>query len=171
MIDGFPRVLSLISAIGAGLAAGVFFAFSTFVMSGLRRAPSASAVAAMNGINRSADRSPLFMLLLFGTVVTAVLAVILVVRRAGAGESVWQIVGAGLYIVAILVTMVYHVPHNNALARLDPDSAAAARVWSHYVTSWTAWNHVRTLTCLAAAVCFTVSLRTGSSIAARWTVP
>lgn len=162
LIDTYARALSLVTAIGAGLAAGVFFAFSTFVMSGLRRAPSASAVAAMNGINRSADRSPLFMLLLFGTVITAVLAVILVIRRVGAGESFWQIVGAALYLVAIAVTIVYHVPHNNALAGLDPHSADAARAWTHYVTSWTAWNHVRTLTCLAAAVCFTVSLRTGS---------
>ena len=41
MIDGSSRVLTLISAVGAGVVAGIFFAFSTFVMKALDRLPQA----------------------------------------------------------------------------------------------------------------------------------
>jgi uncharacterized membrane protein len=39
MISGYPRTLTLIAAVGAGLSGGVFFAFSTFVMKALGRLP------------------------------------------------------------------------------------------------------------------------------------
>jgi uncharacterized membrane protein len=55
--------------------------------------------------------------------------------------------------------MVFNVPLNNALAVVDPASADAASLWSRYVSSWTAWNHVRTVAALAAAASFTLALR------------
>jgi len=57
-----------------------------------------------------------------------------------------------------LVTMVFNVPRNNALAAVDPASAAGARLWQEYVTGWTAWNHVRAAACLAAAALLTIAL-------------
>ena len=39
MSDGSLRVLTLISALGCGLAEGIFFAFSAFVMKALDRLP------------------------------------------------------------------------------------------------------------------------------------
>jgi uncharacterized membrane protein len=35
----------------------------------------------------------------------------------------------------------------------------AAGEWTRYLTAWTSWNHVRTLTCLGSAVTFTLALR------------
>ena len=43
--------LSLASALGAGLIAGVFFAFSSFVMPALAKLPAVQGVAAMQSIN------------------------------------------------------------------------------------------------------------------------
>src|SRR5258705_6992637 len=48
------RVLTTVTfgtALGAGLVAGVFFAFSSFVMAALARLPPAQAIAAMQSIN------------------------------------------------------------------------------------------------------------------------
>jgi uncharacterized membrane protein len=59
----------------------------------------------------------------------------------------------------VVLTIVYHVPSNDALAVVDPAGAGAAGVWRHYVTGWTAWNHVRTLTSLAAAVILALAVR------------
>src|SRR5262245_56483306 len=64
MIDGYPRTLTVIAALGAALSAGVFFAFSTFVMQALRRLPDEQGLAAMQAINKAAP-TPLFMLALF----------------------------------------------------------------------------------------------------------
>jgi uncharacterized membrane protein len=57
--------------------------------------------------------------------------------------------------------MAYHVPHNDALALVDPRSPDAARAWGQYVSPWTAWNHMRTVTALTAATAFILGLRAG----------
>lgn len=58
--------LKLLPALGCGLVAGVFFAFSTFVMSALARLQPAQGIAAMQSINITAI-NPLFMMAIFGT--------------------------------------------------------------------------------------------------------
>ena len=63
------------------------------------------------------------------------------------------------YLAAIVVTAAFHVPRNDTLAALDPNAAESARYWTTYLSQWTAGNHVRTLTCAAAAVMFTVAAR------------
>lgn len=55
----------------------------------------------------------------------------------------------------IALTLIRHVPLNDALAGLDPSSAAAVDTWARYVSGWTGWNHVRAAAALAAAVAFT----------------
>lgn len=59
----------------------------------------------------------------------------------------------------IAVTMACNVPLNNALAGVDPDSAAGAHLWARYLSVWTAWNHVRTAAPLLAAAVFILTLR------------
>src|SRR5215831_19362148 len=44
-------LLTLVAALGSGLVAGIFFAFSNFVMKALARVPPAQGVAAMQSIN------------------------------------------------------------------------------------------------------------------------
>ena len=46
MSDGWLRALALISALGSGLMAGFFFAFSVSVMKALGRLPSAQGTGA-----------------------------------------------------------------------------------------------------------------------------
>jgi hypothetical protein len=71
-------------------------------------------------------------------------------------------VGGALYIVGTIgVTIVCNVPLNNMLARLHPQSATAEDRGEEYVTRWIAWNHVRTITALAAAAALTVALHAG----------
>jgi uncharacterized membrane protein len=53
----------------------------------------------------------------------------------------------------------YHVPHNDALMRVDPDAAGADSTWSHFYTGWMAWNHVRTLSAVAGTVSLVLALR------------
>jgi uncharacterized membrane protein len=58
----------------------------------------------------------------------------------------------------ILVTIVFNVPLNNALAVVQPESAEGAKLWATYLSRWTMWNHVRMIAALAAATLFTLSL-------------
>ena len=67
----------------------------------------------------------------------------------------YLLVGSLLYLVgSILVTMICNVPLNDRLAAVTPESAEGKTVWTHYLSVWTAWNHVRTVASLAAASCF-----------------
>ena len=54
MMTGVLYAATLASALGCGLVAGVFFAFSTFVMPALKRLPPAHGIAVMQSINKVA---------------------------------------------------------------------------------------------------------------------
>ncbi len=147
--------LILVAGIGAGLTAGVFLAFSGFVMTGLGRAPAAVGVRSMQEINRAAP-SPVFMLTLFGTAVLVVgLAVAAIIGR-GPGWG-FVVAGAATYLVCVGLTIGYHVPRNEALAALDPAAADTEKAWRTYLSDWTRLNHLRTVSAAAGSVLLLLS--------------
>jgi uncharacterized membrane protein len=158
MIAGYPRALTIIAAVGAGVSGGVFFGFSTFVMKALGRLPDAEAISAMKAINKAAP-SPLFMLALFGTGAVSIALSVVALRHLDQSWAAYVLVASALYLVAITLTMAYHVPRNDALALVDPTSPGAARARAQYHSPWTAWNHVRTVTALAGSTTFILALR------------
>ena len=101
----YGRALTVVVAVGSGLAAGVFFA-----------------------------------------------------RRRSEASTPYLLAGSAVYLVETVVMFAYHIPKNDDLALVDPKSAGAASAWNEYQTQWTAWNHVRTLAFLAAAILFAVAL-------------
>ncbi len=162
MLDRSLSTLTTITAVGCGVVGGVFFAFSVFVMQALGRLPPAKGIAAMQAINAAAP-TPLFMAALLGTGLTCVTLAGSALFRMDEPDAVYHLVGGLLYLVAIVLTIVYHVPRNDALAAIDPNGADAASHWSRYQTGWTAWNHVRTIASIAAAGTLTVALRVGAT--------
>lgn len=121
------------------------------------RGDGRAGLAAMQAINRAAP-SPLFMTALFGTAASAVGLGVVAIQRRDDPRSTYLLIGAGLYLAGIILTIAYHVPHNDALALVDPTSSGAAATWHHYVTNWTLWNHVRTLTSIAGATMLVLAL-------------
>ncbi|MGH7600945.1 MAG: hypothetical protein ACREOI_31695, partial [bacterium] len=64
-VDALLFVLTLFAALGCGLIAGVFFAFSAFVMKALSRLPPSEGIAAMQSIN-VAVINPVFLTVFLG---------------------------------------------------------------------------------------------------------
>lgn len=158
MSDEIIHVLTLISALGCGLVAGTFYAFSTFIMKALNRLPPDQGIAAMQHINVTVI-NPLFMAAFFGTALICIILTISSILSWHRPDSVLLLVGSLLYLFGtILVTILFNVPRNNALAAVDPVSDEGAQLWKGYLTSWTAWNHVRTAAALAAAAVLLISL-------------
>lgn len=158
MSDRLLVVLTFGSALGCGLNAGVFFAFSSFVMTALARLPPAQGIGAMNSINVFAV-TPVFMTALFGTGAACLLLAVSTLFTWQRPGAVYLLMGTLLYLVGtILVTIVFNVPRNNALAAVNPASAEGAHVWINFVGTWTAWNHVRTVAALVAAALLTIGL-------------
>jgi uncharacterized membrane protein len=153
--------VALGTALGCGLVAGVFFAFSAFVMPALRRLPAAQGIAAMQSINRLAV-TPALMTALFGTALACVGLVVWAVLAWGQPSAPWVLAGGALYLAgAIVVTIAGNVPLNDALAAVQPDGADAAGRWAGYLGRWAAWNHLRAAASFAAAGLLTVALRLG----------
>jgi uncharacterized membrane protein len=158
MLERAVFVGAFAAAIGSGLVAGVFFAFSTFVMAALGRLPPEQGVAAMQAINVTVI-NPAFMLAFLGT------AILCLALAAGAYAS-WDqasgklLLGGGLiYLVGCIgVTMVCNVPLNDALAAASAATPEAAALWSRYLGEWTLWNHVRTAASALSAILFTAAL-------------
>ncbi len=157
-VDQLLFVVTLFAALGCGLVAGIFFAFSAFVMKALSRLPPAEGIAAMQSIN-VVVLNAWFMTAFLGTAAACALALIYSLFRWHEPGAAYLIAASVLYLVGtLMVTMVCNVPKNEALAsvaRADPDAASR---WAGYVTSWTAWNHVRTAAALAAAALFGIAL-------------
>ena len=156
-------LLTVVSAVGAGMVAGLFLAFSTAVMKALKDLPSSQGIAAMRSINVYI-LNPLFLSLFLGTAIACAATAILTVWDWTTDPSaVYRLSGSALYLVgAFLVTVVFNVPRNNALAAVAP-GAEAERLWKDYLSTWTAWNHVRTVAAAAGALLLTIALSAAGS--------
>jgi uncharacterized membrane protein len=158
MIDSFLFALTLLSALGCGTVAGVFFAFSAFVMPALKRLPVAQGIGAMQSINKLAV-TPAFMTALFGTAAACGALAVWALLAWGERLAPYLLAGGALYLFgAILPTAAYHVPRNEALEGVEPHGVAAEDLWRHYLSGWTAWNHLRAATSLGAAATFSMAL-------------
>jgi len=150
--------LKLASALGCGLVAGVFFAFSTFVMKALGQRPPDQGMAAMQAINITVI-NVWFMGALFGTAIACLGLGIATLLQGNSPGTGYLLGGSLLYLTGtILVTIVVHVPLNNALADTIPNSPEGTMLWSRYLASWTLWNHLRTVAALASAALFTLAI-------------
>lgn len=158
MGGGPYMVLVVLGVLGTGLMAGVFGAFSLFVMRGLAALPPAQGVAAMQAINSSATTAAFMVLFLGAAMLCAVIAVVTFVLWPE-GTTPELLLGSALYLAgAFGVTVVANVPRNEALTGMEPGSPEAVTYWPSYVRQWTAWNHVRMIASGCAAAFYTAAL-------------
>jgi uncharacterized membrane protein len=134
--------LNLVAALGCGLIAGVFYAFSSFVMRALGRLPATGGVGAMQSIN-VVVLNPVFLGTFVGTALVCGLAMIAALLRWHDQQSVYMLVGGVLYLGGtFLVTIAFNVPWNNALEAVTAEDPGGANVWAKYRVQSTAWNHI-----------------------------
>jgi uncharacterized membrane protein len=155
-MDGATFVMGFAAALGSALIAGMFYAFSSFVMRALARLAPAEGVGAMNSINVTVI-TPSFMLVFVGTA-------LLCVALAAMSLIAWQLPGSALMLAASLLyaggtfglTMAVNQPMNLRLGAMQPGEVSA--YWPLYVRSWTIWNHTRTAAALLASGLFIAAL-------------
>lgn len=142
------------AAVYCWLVAGIFLAFSDFVMRSLGAISAAQAITAMQSINVVVYRS-VFMVGLFALTAVSLMFIGFGVFGAGSG----LIIASGvIYLVAVMgVTGFGNVPLNNKLAVVDPEAPSSVEVWAHYLKVWVRWNHLRTVGSSLAALLMTLA--------------
>jgi uncharacterized membrane protein len=161
MSDKSIYIINFLAVLGTGMVAGVFLAFSTFIMAALSRVPSANGISAMQMINITVI-NPIFMFVLFGSATLSLGLAYLAFRQGLTERNMMLIVGSALYLVgSITVTMLANVPLNDALAAIDPKNSDSEVFWASYLQNWTFWNHVRGLASFASSAAFMRALCLG----------
>jgi uncharacterized membrane protein len=154
----FIWILTFVTALGCGLAGGVFFAFDSFVMPALRRLTPEQGIAAMQEMNLTAVL-PALMIELMGTGLLCVVLLVISLVNLPHAWAIYVLLGTVVYLLgAIGTTMSFHVPRNNRLAALEPTATASAEYWQAYLREWTAGNVIRTWSGAAAAVLLIVGV-------------
>ncbi|MFY0409260.1 anthrone oxygenase family protein [Solicola sp. PLA-1-18] len=151
------RLLTAATTIGTAASGGALLTYSTFTTTGLARLPASQGMAAMQQLNLAAPRSAGFMTVLFlPAALTVALAVHALATRPG---GAWLVVTAtAVHVVGVVgVTVLFHVPRNDALASMDPVADAAR--FGPWLEAWVAGNHVRTASGLLSSVLLALSLR------------
>ena len=149
-------LLSVASSLCTGVVAGVFFAFSVFVIRALAQLPPEQGIAAMQRINVTVI-TPLFLGTFLGTV-PLLAAAAYAAYRATSGATAWLAIAFVVYALgSVGVTIAFNVPRNNRLAALEATSNEATDYWPRYVEEWLLWNHVRCLASALAAVASAVA--------------
>jgi uncharacterized membrane protein len=155
--DSVLMYLAVISAVGCGLNAGVFFAFSNFVIPAFARLPVPQGIAAMQSVNVTVE-NPLFAVVIFGTAAVCLYLAAVALRHLDRPASRFQLIGSVLYLgVAMVATFGSNVPLNYALAKVSPLTTEGARFWQAFLQNWMLWNYVRTAGAEAAAVFLTLT--------------
>jgi len=149
------RALAGVTVIASSVVGGVFLAFSDFLMRALAVVGEPAGSAAMKAVNEQVFRYvfiPTFFALVPVTAGTA---------AAGSVEAgpwtPWLVASAVVYFFGcFLCTGAGNVPLNDKLAKLSGE-AQSAFFKNTYLPQWTRLNTLRTVACLASAVCSLVA--------------
>ncbi|WP_305967728.1 MULTISPECIES: DUF1772 domain-containing protein [unclassified Mameliella] len=141
------------------LLAGVFLAFSDFIMRSLSRTSGSGGVEAMQVINREVFRW-VFMILFMGMApVSLLLSGFAVLSLDTPADRLILLAGLVYLVGCFGVTVIRNVPMNERLAAMDPTGATAQEYWTGtYLTRWTFWNTVRTIACALSSVLLMTAL-------------
>lgn len=140
----------------SGMMAGLFGAFSTFMMKALASLSEANGIQAMQAINRCIV-TPVFLLVFLGTGALCVVAALL--AWTGPVGSSLAAAAAVVYVVGCLAsTIIFNVPLNDRLDAVDADSQEGRDLWALYVSRWTHWNHVRAAATLIATTLLALAI-------------
>lgn len=138
-------LLMQVAILSYALVAGVFLAFSDFIMRSLALTGGVGGVEAMQVINREVFRW-IFMTLFLGmAAMSLVIGGYAWVGLSGPA-SVLILSAALVYLIGCFgVTVAFNVPMNQALAGMELSSGSTQDYWLQtYVPRWTFWNSVRT---------------------------
>jgi uncharacterized membrane protein len=151
-----PRIALVAATVGAGLSAGLFYAYQVSVIRALAEVDDVTYLKTFQAINDKIQ-NPWFFASFLGTP-PLIVAALALNRRSD--RAVRALIGAGLVlnIALIAITAAGNIPLNDDLAGYDvitPETAAIAR--ADFEERWNRLNLARTLAAVGSFVALTVA--------------
>lgn len=145
--------LSQFSILAYGILAGVFLAFSDFIMRSLAQTSSTGGIEAMQIINREVFRW-IFMALFLGLVPVSLFLVVYGLTSLDGTARIMIVLAGLVYLIGSFgVTIRFNVPMNEMLAGMETTHEITTMYWTEvYIPRWTFWNSVRTVACVASSI-------------------
>lgn len=155
------NLLYFLSTLFTGAIAGLFYAYSCSVNSGLGKLTDIEYIRSMQEINR-AILNIWFLLPFFGAVPVLGGATWLSFSDGNEAAGWLIVVSLLIYLIGVLgVTLGGNVPLNEALDTLEPDVLSAAdltRERKNFEVPWNRWNLIRTIASAISFVLMTLAL-------------
>jgi uncharacterized membrane protein len=152
-------IVLVAAVIAMGLVAGLYFFSAIAVMPALTAADDRTLVDAMQQMIDKIE-NPAFFAAFLGAPALATVALIQARSSGQRKIAGWIVAGLALYTLMVVITFAVHIPLNDDLkAAGDPariDNLAEVR--DDFVTTWVAWDIVRTLATTAAFAALTWTL-------------
>jgi uncharacterized membrane protein len=139
------NILQIACMVSMGLMSGIYLIFSNTIMPTLRNIQSGADVMAQ--LNDIILNSTFKFIFFFSAISSAYLAMF--------ASDVDYMFRAGclvFFLGTFIVTLFRNVPLNNLLKEANLAQNRVADVWSQYLVSWVRWNHVRSLSSIAAVI-------------------
>jgi uncharacterized membrane protein len=148
-------LLDIVTTVCIGLMIGTEFAVSAFINPILRKLGAREELRAIRLF-----AAKLGTAMPFWYVASLLLLIAEAILRHGEAGSLLLIAAGAIWAAVIILTILFLVPINNRLARVDPDAAVEPALKEH--GQWDAMHRFRVATLTAAMVCFLMAvLRVG----------
>ncbi|WP_250445533.1 DUF1772 domain-containing protein [Actinotalea sp. C106] len=155
------QIVLAAAVLAVGLAAGVFFTFTTLIVPGLQDMDPRSTLESFQAIDRrlqpnapSVDWQPVFGAVLGGAVVLSIAAAVAGWPHSSPTTRTLTVTAAATYTMGFLVpTFATILPFNTSLRGVDLDAMGEAEIAARradFDRAWRGWNLVRTATSTAA---------------------
>ena len=144
----FFTLLLLVGTLLTALVAGLLFTFAVIVMPGIRTLGDREFVRSFQEMDGIIQRNhPLFVLVWGGSALFVLLAAVF-----GTGQIMLVAAAAAYFLGVQLPTVVVNVPLNNAVQRIDTQTAgdeALGEARRVFESRWNRWNQLRTVVAIA----------------------
>ena len=146
------NIILLITATLTGLSAGLLYAYACSVNLGLGRLPDREYLSAMQSINKEI-LNPLFFAGFFGALILLFVSAYLNYSRPASSRFIFLLIAALVYTIGVFgVTSFGNVPLNDALAKVNLQSASLAEISKLRISFEVPWNRLHSIRTIASVI-------------------
>ena len=149
-------IILLLATMTTGLMAGLFFAWSFSVTTGLSKLSDTNYIEAFQSLNK-AILNPAFALIFWGAILSLPLATILHYQEPSSGIFWSLLIATLVYLIgSIAVTFAGNIPLNNSLEVFQLDSSSSEEIKLRRTTFESRWNRLNMIRTISSTIAFIV---------------